>query len=230
MPTLSAAQIKAYATAAGVTGQNATIATAIALAESSGNTDDTHVNSNGTTDYGLWQINSVHSALLAAHNWKDPGDNATMMASISNGGTNWKPWSTYTSGAYLAHMSGASVSADPTATGGVQTAAAIDNPFSALQQFAQIISDPRTWIRMGMVIGGATLILIAVHMSAPEKAKTITRFLPVPLRVVTGGAKKLGDKTPVERPGTSVDARNAALYAGKKVPGVTPKPTTQAGN
>jgi hypothetical protein len=80
-------------------------ATAIALAESDGHTKETHVNSNGTTDYGLWQINSVHSAVLAGGDWSSPVDNAKMAYQIWHGAKgSWQPWSTYNSGRYLLYM------------------------------------------------------------------------------------------------------------------------------
>lgn len=177
MPVLSASQIAGYAAKAGVKGQNIVIATAIALAESSGDTDVTHVNSDGSTDYGVWQINSVHADLLAGHNWRDPADNAAMMFSISNGGTNWKPWSTYKSGAYLKHMAEASATPDTSVTGGdITTVSNTDNPFSALQQFAQAISDPHNWTRFGMVIAGGVCILVAVHQSVNTHIPPIAKL------------------------------------------------------
>jgi hypothetical protein len=53
-----------------------------------------------TSDYGLWQINWTH----------DPADpskylsavvNVRAAIAISSDGTDWYPWTTYTSGAYL---------------------------------------------------------------------------------------------------------------------------------
>ena len=168
MPKLSASEIKGYAIKAGVTGQNATIATAIALAESDGDTDAINTaNRNGSTDYGLWQINSVHSALLNSHNWRDPADNAAMMFSISNGGRNWTPWSTFTSGKYLAHMAAASGAADTSVTGGVTTVGNTENPFTALQNFATMISNPHNWVRLGLVVGGGIMVMTALHITVP---------------------------------------------------------------
>lgn len=103
---------------AGFTGDALVTAVAIAIAESGGNVSAVSpVNSNGTRDYGAWQINSVHRsegfdttlALNAEYNakwaWK-----------LSSHGTNWRPWSTYWShpfssgagqGAYQQYMSAA---------------------------------------------------------------------------------------------------------------------------
>jgi hypothetical protein len=189
MPTLSASEIKGYAVQAGITGQNATIATAIALAESGGDTDVTHVNRNGSTDYGLWQINSVHSALLNGHNWRDPSDNAAMMFSISNGGKNWSPWSTYKSGAYLTHMAAASAGADTSVTGGVTTIGNDDSSFSSIQKAVTTLTDPHLWVRVGEVLGGVALLMVALYMSSPVKASSVVKYLPLP---TSGIAKAAG--------------------------------------
>lgn len=101
---LSPAQIAQYAQAAGFRGNALTVAVAVAMAESGGN--PTVVNSIGAV--GLWQI------LVSAHpqystTWlQNPANNAQAAYAISSGGTNWKPWQTYTNGAYLRYMSTAS--------------------------------------------------------------------------------------------------------------------------
>lgn len=81
------------------------VATAIAFAESSGNIHARNHNPNGTWDYGLWQINSVHG--MTRSYLFDASNNADAMVEISSAGTNFHPWSTYGSGAYKKHMSGA---------------------------------------------------------------------------------------------------------------------------
>lgn len=179
MPTLSASQIAGYAQNAGVSGQNVSIATAIALAESGGVTDvQSKPNTNGTVDLGLWQINSVHQDLLNNADWRDPAQNAKMMFSISSGGTNWKPWSTFTSGAYLAHLSAANSAVPDTSVNAVDTASS-SNPLSAIQQFAQLISDPHTWVRLGLVIGGSIALLVAIHKSFDTHIPAVAKIAAV---------------------------------------------------
>lgn len=68
----------------------ASMASAIALAESGGNPDAKNSNSDGSTDRGLWQINTVHGPLSTF----DPLNNAKAAVSISKNGTNWRPWCT----------------------------------------------------------------------------------------------------------------------------------------
>lgn len=101
---LTSDQIRSYATGAGFSGQAATIAVAIALAESGGRVGATHSNTDGSVDRGLWQINSVHSEYNASQLLTNPAYNAKAAYNISNGGTNWYPWTTYTTGAYQRYL------------------------------------------------------------------------------------------------------------------------------
>lgn len=81
---------------AGGNQQNAAIASAIAMAESGGNSAAYDIDSNGTIDRGLWQINSVHGSQSSY----DVMTNVRAAISISNNGTNWRPWCTaWSSGA-----------------------------------------------------------------------------------------------------------------------------------
>jgi hypothetical protein len=50
-----------------------------------------------TNDYGLWQINGSHGALASL----DPIANAKAAVLISGNGSNWSPWTTFVSGAYV---------------------------------------------------------------------------------------------------------------------------------
>lgn len=102
--TLNATQIRQYASQAGFSGNNLIIAVAIALAESGGNTSAIGHNSNGTTDRGLWQINSIHTQYDQSR-LLEPLYNAQAAFSISGGGTNFVPWVTFTSGKYQQFIS-----------------------------------------------------------------------------------------------------------------------------
>lgn len=89
MAKLSRQDIESLWMQAGGNPQKASTASAIALAESGGDTDSKNDrNSNGTIDRGLWQINSVHGSLSTF----DPLSNARAAVSISQNGANWKPW------------------------------------------------------------------------------------------------------------------------------------------
>jgi hypothetical protein len=89
-------QIKALWTQAGGSSSAQNMAAAIAMAESSGSPSAKHVNSNGTIDRGLWQINSIWGGLSTF----DRLGNARAAVKISGNGRNWNPWSVYKSGAY----------------------------------------------------------------------------------------------------------------------------------
>jgi Peptidase family M23/Lysozyme like domain len=96
------------AEAAGFTGVDLEIAVAVAGAESNWVPTATNVNTNGSVDHGLWQINSVHADLLAAGDWRDPATNARMARTVwLRAGSSWAPWVTYKSGAYLSRMAAA---------------------------------------------------------------------------------------------------------------------------
>jgi hypothetical protein len=84
---------RSAAQAAGFSGQRLEEAVAIARAESEFNPTAANPTSNAR---GMWQI------MLTAHQddpeidqWRDPYANARMAYRISNGGTNWAPWSTW---------------------------------------------------------------------------------------------------------------------------------------
>jgi LysM repeat protein len=70
----------------------ALMAAEIAMAESGGNPNAI----SPTDDFGLWQINASNGALATLN----PSQNARSAITLSNDGTNWDPWTTYTSGAY----------------------------------------------------------------------------------------------------------------------------------
>ena len=69
------------------------MAASIAMAESSGQQYAT----GGVGERGYWQINPNHGSLSTY----DPLGNAKAAVIISARRTNWTPWTTYTSGAYI---------------------------------------------------------------------------------------------------------------------------------
>jgi hypothetical protein len=81
------------------------MAVAVAGAESGWRSTATHRNRDGSTDFGLWQINSVHADVFASGDWRDPYANARMAHAVwTRAGRSWAPWTTYTSGAYQAYI------------------------------------------------------------------------------------------------------------------------------
>lgn len=148
-------------------GHDAVVAVAICLAESGGETTATHKNSNGTTDFGLWQINSVHGDLLAGKDWTDPNVNAGIASQIwAQAGNSFTPWSTYTSGAYFIHMGVASAAVK---NGGQEipttaSNAALLDPLGgvgSILTLGTLLGDPNLWLRIAEFILGFILLIIA---------------------------------------------------------------------
>ncbi len=97
---LSYSDVIYYARGAGIPENQLATCAAIAMAESSLNPLAVNTkNSDGSTDRGLWQINSVHCQPTGPYNAQalfDPAYNAAAMAAIYRARGNWSDWSTYT--------------------------------------------------------------------------------------------------------------------------------------
>lgn len=107
------------AQARGFTGQDLIVAVAVAGAESGWVADIIGgPNDNGTYDYGLWQINTIHEELLAGGDWKDPGYNAYMAYEIWSDAAGWTPWVTWQTGAYEAYLDRAAAAVAAAGGGG----------------------------------------------------------------------------------------------------------------
>jgi hypothetical protein len=89
---LGCSGLEALWVAAGGAKSHAFIAAEIAMAESGGR----QYAHSPTNDFGYWQINGVHGA-MATYN---PIRNAKAAIAISSNGRNWRPWTTYVTGAY----------------------------------------------------------------------------------------------------------------------------------
>jgi len=88
-------------------GSSSTCVTAVAvcMAESSGSCSAKYVNSGGSIDRGLWQINDYWHPEVSDSCAYDCSCNGKGALSISSSGNNWSPWATYNSGAYRSHLS-----------------------------------------------------------------------------------------------------------------------------
>lgn len=105
-------QIASYARAAGCPESAIPTAVAIARAESSGNPGARLVTKREDSR-GLWQINTYAHPQYANVNLYDPMINAQAMVDVSGGCQNWRPWSTFTSGAFQKFL--AAIGLEPTA-------------------------------------------------------------------------------------------------------------------
>lgn len=135
---LSGGQVARAAYAAGWRGADLVIAVAVAKAESGWNPTATNQNTNGSTDIGLFQVNSVHAAILATGNPLDPTDNARMAFQVwTDAGQRWGPWVTYWRGTYKQHLEDAQA-----AVAGVASVAASTAGCSPALVSAGGLSDP----------------------------------------------------------------------------------------
>ena len=91
--TLSCSGLEELWRSAGGNPADAFMAAEIAEAESSGN----QYALSPTDDYGYWQINVSHGPAEATFN---PMGNAKAAIAISDDGSNWGAWTTYTDGLY----------------------------------------------------------------------------------------------------------------------------------
>jgi hypothetical protein len=181
MTVLSPPQIAAYAKQAGFTGSQVAIMTAIALAESSGRTDATNHNSNGSVDHGLWQINDVNSSILRSGNWANPADNARMAFQIYQQ-QGYRAWSVFKSGSYAKHLVEANAAAGTPASNIApdpltpMPAPPDDGGLSAALSF---ITNPHTWLRLGMMLAGGVLVIMGLVLigweSAPQSIKNAAK-------------------------------------------------------
>jgi cell wall-associated NlpC family hydrolase len=103
MPRYSAEQIYGFARQAGFPPDEAATMTAIALAESGGNSR-AH-NPHGEDSRGLWQINArAHPGLAQKLNLYDPVQNAQAAFAVSRRGTDISPWTVTHGGASARYL------------------------------------------------------------------------------------------------------------------------------
>lgn len=167
MPIATPAQMAGALKAAGFTGTDIVIGVAVGMAESGGRTDATNRNTNGSTDYGVWQINSIHKDALAMGNWSDINANARMAKLVfDQAGHSWRPWVTYNTGSYRKFMSqGMAGAGNPTnvpPSSSVQNVADSSGPLDGITGFFHFITDAHNWLRLGFFAIGMVLLLIGI--------------------------------------------------------------------
>ena len=153
----------------GLSPDQAVIATAIALAESGGDSDAINRGDAAPPTWGpsigLWQIRSMPAQSGTgesrdAEQLRDVAFNAKSMYAISNGGTNWTPWSVYKSGAYRKFLG----TYEPSAVS--ETVDTVLAPVATSVDLIQRISSmPLPSKRqVGVFAGGAVLIVAGVAL------------------------------------------------------------------
>ncbi|MBE3567046.1 MAG: hypothetical protein IMW90_15105 [Thermogemmatispora sp.] len=180
MAVLSPGQIYQLARQAGFSPSRAVIASAIALAESGGNSSAQHWNPPdpvrhipASLDRGLWQINTYYHSEVSDQCAYDPSCAANAAYRISNAGSDWHQWATWTSGAYL--------SQEPV----VLSAIGSDSSSSS------ITTTSSTTTRAGISSGGdlrGKVIGLTLGIGAVAAGLTIV-ILPAMIPAARGGAK-----------------------------------------
>jgi len=173
--TLSYLQLRALWISAGGSDQTADVAAAVALAESggcqyalSGPVDVRPVKecsyraTSSENSFGLWQINTLAHLQYAGTNLFDPRINAGAALQISGNGSDWTPWTTYTSGAYRAYLQGPPAPAP--SPGNVGTGVATpgrSGPYVQNQPDATDVPDiaPDVWMAWGVFTHGLGKVL-----------------------------------------------------------------------
>jgi hypothetical protein len=196
--TLTDPQIATWARQGGFTGDDLVIAIAVSLAEHNGNVVNDAIggpNTDGTYDYGAWQINSIHKANFALYPDWYTVSNANQAMAVFNG-QGWRAWSTYKDKKYEKFMDRAR-----TAAGAPGTNTDVATPqnswqipgVNALLGLAQSVSkagawlgDQDNWKRVGLVVVGGGLVLAGVSIAAKPLTDGVAGALPVG-KILKGG-------------------------------------------
>lgn len=181
---ISDAQIAGLAAAQGISGRALVVAVAVCLAESGGDADingPTVTTNWGNGNFrthavGLWQI-LLGPGRPGETALRNPSTNAQWMKKLSSGGKNWTPWEAYTNGRYLQFWSRAQKAAKnpdatPPTSGGSTNADQVSlNPLDwakAAGNFFELVTEPSTWLRVGMFIGGGIMLAVGLFMMSGQ--------------------------------------------------------------
>lgn len=172
MTLLSMREIAGVAQSAGFSSNPDTWATAVAIAEAESSGNSMAVNPENCV--GLWQINQTAHPQWSVAQLQNPVTNAVAAYSVSSQGTDFQPWSTYTSGSYkLFLMQAKQAIQDPTAPQGdtnipgQSPQGSILGPLQGIASLGEALSNPQTWVRVAEALAGFALILFAlIKMSA----------------------------------------------------------------
>lgn len=183
-------EVAKAAHSAGFPDSELVTAVAVAYAESSFNTNAVHHNADGSTDYGVWQINSVHKDIIAGGQWSNLADNARMAVAVwrSQG---WNAWSVHkptdpigyaryqaaipaavafvTAGVGPAAAAAGTAGAAAGEAGGVVGAAG--DTFGLAAEIARKplavldwLTQPSSWVRIVKVVVGVGLVVLGVNL------------------------------------------------------------------
>jgi hypothetical protein len=210
-------ELYSLALAQGLDPYRAKIAAAIAMAESGGNPRAHNTDtSTGDNSYGLWQINMLGEmgperrkkyGLSSNDQLFDPETNARAMKGESGSGTNWTPWTTYTSSdpekSYRRFMDvpvedktkdplwkdilkalspAYAVGSSAGGVGGTITdvGQGIGSIVETVNKSAAWLSNSENWVRVGYVVGGSVMIIVGLvtMISSTTVGKAAMNLVP----------------------------------------------------
>lgn len=186
--TLTDNQRATWAKQAGFPADQIATAVAVSIAENRSGKIDAIGGPNlldGSFDYGMWQINGkAHPGLFQQYPQWWSVQNANMAKAVYDGaGGSWRPWTTYTSGAYALYMDRGRKAAAEAPAGAVgqsdpitvyDTGSAIGAAAEVLRGLANAVKsiaggvfkvgawtgNPDNWQRVALVVGGGALLIV----------------------------------------------------------------------
>jgi hypothetical protein len=166
---------------------SANMITAIAMAESAGgNTCAWNPNDPYGGSYGIVQINGAHfsGGETTQACALDPACALKFAYGLSQQGTKWSDWGTYTNGSYLQYLSGASGATPAAGTGTAALSATSTDPLAGITSFVSSLSGLVPWLnnplRIVKMVVGVGLVLVAILLLiAPEAEKIATKMVPL---------------------------------------------------
>lgn len=187
-------EIAAAVIGAGFTGSDAITAVAVALAESGGNPTATNKNSNGSTDFGLFQINSVHRGILSSGNWQNPRDNARMAKQVFDQSKGWTPWVAWKQGKHTLYLTRAKAAISGAGEVPNTEVPLEDSPApegqAGITGFLNMVQNPNTWARVGYFLAGIILLGVALFKLSSIDNKLRDAAMGVAKTVVTKKVSK----------------------------------------
>lgn len=170
---------------------NAALAAAISMAEDgTGDPTVTHLNSNGSTDTGLWQINSVHG--YSEEQLKNPYYNVAAAKQVFDS-QGWGAWTTYNTGAAIQNYyvtepiatsmgiplkdsgtigTGASGVANVLGTVASPVTNAVGGAFGNIAGLIGNLTSGAFWMTVLKILGGLILVLMGAYLLLKGSSNT----------------------------------------------------------
>lgn len=169
---LSIAQASQYAQGAGFSGDRLIKILSIAMAESGLNTESVNSTDPNGGSFGIVQINGshFHSGGTTKECALDPGCAFRYAFMLSNGGTDFSPWGSFTNGSYQRYIDQVMKVVTPGVSASNPTDVASGNPINSLMGGDQFHALGLLFIAVLVVIIGATILLRTDKSTSQEGA------------------------------------------------------------